>query len=174
MVGRPLSFQAEEGCVFASPVASPAMFSKEMGGGGVLLDTGPHMLDNLLWWFGDYESVSYWDDCFGGVEADCLLDLKFKSGLQGTVKYSRLRNLSNSVKVDCERGVVEVPVGQSEEISIKINGHNYTSFRRKTGQYREGNVGYLMKEIEYFAQLIRIRTIFITGEAAKPVNLLEE
>ena len=42
-LGDLLSFQAEEGCVFASPVASPAMFSKEMGGGGVLLDTGPHM-----------------------------------------------------------------------------------------------------------------------------------
>ena len=104
--------------------------------------------DNLLWWFGDYESVSYWDDCFGGVEADCLLDLKFKSGLQGTVKYSRLRNLSNSVKVDCERGVVEVRVGQSEEISIKINGHNYTSFLGgKQDNTGEGNVGYLMKEL---------------------------
>ena len=106
-----------------------------------------------------------------------MLDLKFKSGLQGTVKYSRLRNLSNSVKVDCERGVVEVPVGQSEEISIKINGHNYTSFLGgKQDNTGEGNVGYLMKEIEYFAQLIHNKKpFFITGEeAAKPVKLIEE
>jgi len=53
-------------------VASDFMFRKEAGG-GVLADTGAHLLDLLLWWLGDYESVEYCDDAVGGVEADCEL-----------------------------------------------------------------------------------------------------
>ena len=175
--GDILSFEAKEGYVFASPVASPAMFSKQMGGGGVLLDTGPHLLDNLLWWFGDYEKVEYWDDNCGGVEADCLLRLQFKSGLKGTVKFSRLRDLTNIVKVICERGVLEIPIGHSEEITLKVNGSDYTGYLGgKKDSSGVGNVGYLLEEIERFAKLVLYKEpFFIKGEeAARTIQLIEE
>ena len=68
MLGTIRSFDVREGMVFRWPVKSAAMFSPQCG--GVLADIGIHVLDLLLWWFGDIASVEYRDDAAGGVEAD--------------------------------------------------------------------------------------------------------
>ena len=71
--------------MYSWPVASDFMFRKDAGG-GVLADTGAHVLDTVLWWLGDWDKVEYHDDAHGGVEADCLLKLTMKSGAVGTVE----------------------------------------------------------------------------------------
>ena len=79
MARKVVSFEGEEGIIFSSPISSPAMFVKEMGGGGALADMGPHMLDILVWWFGDYRDVEYCDDECGGVDANCKMNLVFRN-----------------------------------------------------------------------------------------------
>ncbi len=107
-LGTITSFDIREGHVFGWPAASDFFFRREAAGGGVLMDIGVHTLDSLLWWLGDYESVEYRDDCYGGVEANCRLDLKMRSGAEGTVEISRTRNLRNTAIIRGEKGWVEV------------------------------------------------------------------
>ena len=107
VIGYVKRFDVREGTIYDWPVASDFMFRREMGG-GVLADTGAHVLDLLLWWLGDYASVEYSDDAAGGVEADCELRLSMKGGAKGIVQLSRTRELRNTWILEGERGTLEV------------------------------------------------------------------
>jgi len=108
LLGAVESFDVREGFIYGWPVASDFFFRKEMAGGGVLIDTGAHTLDTLLWWLGDVASFEYFDDSYGGVEADCELYLVMKCGATGIVELSRTRNLRNTAIIRGENGMMEV------------------------------------------------------------------
>jgi len=102
------SFDVREGFIYEWPVASSFFFRKETAGGGVLFDLGAHTLDLLLWWLGDVAEFEYYDDSYGGVEADCKLRLTMASGARGTVELSRTRNLRNTAVLRGPRGEIEI------------------------------------------------------------------
>ena len=64
-----------EGGPFRWPVSSPAYFSHQVSGGGVLADIGPHVLDLLRAWLGPLQLRAAEDDAMGGVEANARLTL---------------------------------------------------------------------------------------------------
>jgi predicted dehydrogenase len=99
--------------VFNWPLTSDFFFRRAQAGGGVLIDTGVHTLDQLLWWLGDVSSLSYYDDNCGGVEADCELQLTLRSGAKGIVELSRTRNLRNTAIIRGERAELEVDLGRN-------------------------------------------------------------
>ena len=128
VLGPIKSFDFHEGNVYNWPVQSASFFNTETAGGGVLVDAGAHVLDLLLWWFGEVEEIEYRDDNFGGVEADCLLRLETASGIPGTVGLSRTRDLRNTVIVYGENATLEVHLRQNWAIihstdgSVGLNG----------------------------------------------------
>lgn len=107
-LGRILRFEAREGFVYNWGISSPSMLRRDGAGGGVLLDTGSHTLDLLLWWFGAAAEVDYSDDSHGGLESDCRLSLTMASGATGTLELSRTRALRNTIRVYGTKGSVEV------------------------------------------------------------------
>jgi len=123
-LGPVLSFEAREGSVYSWPVASDFMF-KRSAGGGVLLDTGAHLLDRLVHWLGDHRAVVYRDDSRGGVEAECRLELEMQSGARGLVELSRIRNLENRWRIRCERGTVELETKYHPEVEVRIDGQPF-------------------------------------------------
>jgi predicted dehydrogenase len=104
MLGRVQSFTFLEGETYSWPAASASFFDRKQAGGGVLIDAGAHMIDLLLWWLGDVEEVEYADDAMGGVEANCVMHLRMKSGASGTVQLSRDWPLPNRYVIECENG----------------------------------------------------------------------
>jgi len=113
VIGRVQSFEIQDGFVFAWPTASNAFLLRDISGGGALIDLGAHTLDQLLWWLGDVADLRYYDDAFGGVEADCLLELEMASGARGTVELSRTRDLSCEAVIRGERGELRVALARS-------------------------------------------------------------
>lgn len=102
---HPLRFTAEEGVTYAWTTASGYILDRERSGGGVTIDLGPHVLDQLRMWFGDLEVVAYRDDSHGGPEADALIELR-AGEVTGTLELSRTRHLGSRVSVVCEGSVV--------------------------------------------------------------------
>ena len=119
-LGELNSFDVQEGFIYNWPVASDFLFRRDLAGGGVLIDTGSHTLDLVLWWLGDYATVQYKDDTFGGVEANCVLRLHLTSGLKGTVELSRMRNLRNTVRIYAEKGLLEIGCQFPSSISLHL------------------------------------------------------
>ncbi len=112
-LGRVRSFTVEWGFVYDWPATSGFFFSKEQAGGGVLIDLGSHVLDLLLWWFGDVTALEYKDDSLGGVETDCWLSLVLQGPdgpVEGTITMSRLRKLCNKARIVGDRFTIECEI----------------------------------------------------------------
>ncbi len=103
-----LSFDLREGAPFGWPAASDFFWRRETAGGGVMLDLGVHVLDLVLWWFGDVLSVEYRDDNYGGLEADAEARLRLSDYREGVVEVSRTRELRNTMIVQGQRGSLEI------------------------------------------------------------------
>lgn len=125
LLGDVVEFDFREGFVYNWPVASDFMFRKDKGG-GVLTDTGSHVLDLVLWWLGDYEHVEYSDDAMGGVEANCELRLKMQNGADGFVELSRTRELRNTYIIRGTEGRIEVEAKFNPLIRLTMNNRNFT------------------------------------------------
>ena len=121
LLGSLKSFEVEYGSVFSWQLASSFLFSKEQAGGGVLIDLGSHMLDLVIWWMGKPTLIEYSDDSTGGVEAECSATLSFADA-KGSVSLSRLRRMTNTVRLSGERRVVEWDIATDTVRAVSSTG----------------------------------------------------
>lgn len=125
-LGRPIGFDIECGGVYGWASATLGNMRKELAGGGVLIDMGSHVIDQLLFFLpGPAEVEDYRDDSLGGIEADCELRLRIDHGgspLAGRIALSRTRELRNTVRIDCERGALELPFGENDRVTVRPRG----------------------------------------------------
>jgi predicted dehydrogenase len=120
-IGEVERLELSEGSPYNWPLASDFAFRREKAGGGVLIDTGVHALDLLMWWFGGLEVIGYRDDAEGGVEADCELDLRLPNGAPAKVDLSRTRLLRNSCVIRGSHATLEVGAYFNPVVSIRLN-----------------------------------------------------
>ncbi|NIW18841.1 Gfo/Idh/MocA family oxidoreductase [candidate division KSB1 bacterium] len=177
LLGDIISFDFREGTSYKWPVSSDFAFRKETGG-GVLADTGVHVLDLLLWWLGDYNSIEYYyDDAMGGVEADCELRLKMQNGATGVVDLSRTRELRNTCIIRGELGSLEVETKFNSKIRLKMQGQDLTLTGRviRNGLSEEKANDIFRRQIDDFVDAIRLhREPFIPDrEGKRSVELIE-
>jgi predicted dehydrogenase len=118
ILGKVKSFYCYEGGKFGWPVQSASFFQKSTAQGGVLLDIGVHLLDLLIWWWGQPVEVIYEDDAMGGIEANCHLTLRFAQGFSGQVRLSRDCSQPNRYVIQCEKGWLSWNVNAAEQIQI--------------------------------------------------------
>jgi predicted dehydrogenase len=120
VLGKVKSFDFREGSIYDWPITTDYTFRKEAAGGGVLIDTGAHTLDCLLQCLGGFSEVEYFDDAEGGVEANCILNLRLQSGICGVVELSRTRRLRNTGIIHCELGVIEIGLSVDKWNDLKL------------------------------------------------------
>ena len=157
---------------------SPAFWSLEMSGGGVLLETGAHTLDTLLWQLGPAWLRSYRDDALGGVESDVLLELELASGATGRVELSRARTLRNSLILAGSRGQIEVSLHRNAILRAQPGDLIGFEFDGRSGAAmpREDLVADMFeRELADWLRAIRAGgEPFVSGASATPVVRLME
>lgn len=119
LLGELESFECYEGSAFNWPVQSPSYFKRSQAGGGVLLDIGVHLLDLLIWWFGEPIEIHYEDDAMGGIEVNCALKCQF-AGVSGTVRLSRDCNLPNRYTIRGSKGWLSWQVNEANNIQMGL------------------------------------------------------
>ena len=78
-------------------------------GGGVLVVTGSHFLDRLLYWFGYPEHVQLHDDSQGGPEANAIARFRFRCDdgeFVGSARFSKTARLPAGLVMETERGIL--------------------------------------------------------------------
>jgi predicted dehydrogenase len=108
--GKLMKFTIREGYEYNWPLTTDSMWRKEQAGGGVLMDTGAHTMDQIVWWFGEPNEIEYFDDADGGVETNCLIHFRWTNGLSGEVELSRTRTLTNALMLKTGKGKLSVGI----------------------------------------------------------------
>jgi predicted dehydrogenase len=177
LLGEIRSFEIQEGCVYGWPVASDFFFRRDTAGGGVLMDTGAHAVDSLLWWLGDCTAETYEDDACGGVEAGCRAVFKTRSGARGEMILSRLRDLRNTAIIHGEKGSIEVSMLNNQvRLTTSENGELYGTATRGGARERVQNtVDLFISQCEEWLKAIRGEpSECVTGdEGRRSIALIE-
>jgi predicted dehydrogenase/nucleoside-diphosphate-sugar epimerase len=130
MLGRPLSVDIEEGGEYSWDLATLSVLTREGGGGGVLIDIGTHLLDQLLYLLpGDASITRYADNARGGIETDCELTLSLatRTGpVPARIELSRTRQLRGSIRVACDHGTFELMRG--DFTNLRVHGSRTSVF----------------------------------------------
>jgi predicted dehydrogenase len=124
--GRLKRVTVNEGGVFNWGAISLGSFSKDLNGGGVLMDTGPHTLDLLFQVFEDLKLKSaYMDNQEGGIEANCTLYLTGSESIPISVNLSRNRYLSNTAVFEFEKATLTANVRDNVIKVLNDDGLKY-------------------------------------------------
>lgn len=164
-----------EGGAFSWEVASDFTFRRDTGG-GVLADTGAHVLDLLGWWFGEPQVNGYRDDAAGGVEAECEIDLTLANGAAAMVELSRLRELENEITIWGSRGILQAPTGFAGEMRLDLGDEPLVgTVQPAAGNYHNVREIFI-EQLDDFVRSVNSRaTEFVSGEdACLGVKLLED
>jgi predicted dehydrogenase/nucleoside-diphosphate-sugar epimerase len=170
-------FTIREGMEYSWPLASDAMWRRSAAGGGVLIDGGSHVMDQIIWWFGEPDEIAYQDDCDGeGVEADCIVRLNWNSGLKGEIELSRTRKLSNQIVIEADHGRLELAI-YGNTISGDATMLRYAAPRIGRPPFAPQTAGQLFAEqLRNFVTYVQGKPANIPsgGEAARSVALIEK
>jgi predicted dehydrogenase/nucleoside-diphosphate-sugar epimerase len=137
--GRLLKVDVAAGSVYGWPLASLGNMLKAQSGGGVLMDIGSHVFDQLLYLFPDNPRVkSYRDNSLGGIETDCVAELQLNHDgrlVDARVTLSRTRKLRGTLQIHCEHQTLEMKT--TEPHRVHIAPRNSELIDPATGQPRD-------------------------------------
>ena len=120
------SVELHEGRIYAWQATSLGSFSKELNGGGVMMDTGPHVLDLLLQVFDELTLEQAWIDGEAlGIEANATLALR-GDGIPVSLQMSRNRNLSNCAVFEFEQARCRIGVCDDQIAVTTRAGSEFT------------------------------------------------
>ena len=110
-IGEVREVIAELGAPMDWTMPTDSYYNRTATGGGVVFDTGVHLIDRVLWLFGGMlEDIEYEDDSYGGVESNAALRGTLSiSGRKVPCRFalSWTHLLNNSIRVVGTCGVLE-------------------------------------------------------------------
>jgi predicted dehydrogenase len=178
-LGRLISFDYEFGSAGGWETSSGFNTDKRASGGGVLIDTGTHFIDKMLYWFGFPDVFEYADDSFGGPEANCHATFHFNTGAgayTGYLKLSKTVQRGNRLIVETEGYTCQLRDGQSRSVTLYPRERPELAFEVSPKEIRADDPDYFQVQLENFGAAIRGEAPpTVDGwSAAETVRLIEQ
>jgi UDP-N-acetylglucosamine 3-dehydrogenase len=124
-IGTVSGFDLSLGWKFAWRSRTGFYMDQNRAGGGALMDLGPHLLDLVLWLFGsiaDARMEAIYEDCSGDrMDTAVTVFLTLDTGVEGTVRVSRLTHLDNAITVRGQQGQIRASL-ESPRLALNIPG----------------------------------------------------
>ena len=113
----------EEGLVFNWPSSSSFLLNPLMSGGGVLMDTGVHIVDLIHWLFNcEINLLHYEDDGLGRIESNsdiqCYLP-RNQERIPCKISLSRTRRLDNCMTIRGQSCLIKVALSDLDGVTFQ-------------------------------------------------------
>ncbi len=180
-LGEVRGVSAEFGNALEWPMTSGAYFDRSITVGGVMFDAGIHVLDLVVWLFGDIDQIQYEDDSYGGVESNGVI--RGMVTINGArvpchVAASWTHELTNGIRVVGSKGSAEARFTLRDEVIVRhLVGQEHVEFRAPQGDlaipFSSSNP--YVAQLEDFAVAVRSRQPPITpvDSTVSPLTILE-
>jgi len=144
--------------------------SRRAAGGGVLVITGTHFLDRMMYFWGYPSGAALIDDSRGGPEANCAAEFRFEGNGQafsGLTRYSKAADLPSGLVIDTEAGIVRVLDSDTADIVLRHHDRPDVEHvvRRAGPPVFDPDVPVCQHQIADFVEAARSRTApLVNGE----------
>lgn len=161
----------EDGAALDWAMASNSYFDRKVTGGGVLFDTGVHLLDRVLWLFGGLTDIAYEDDAFGdGFESNArlsgLLDIGGRP-VPARFEFSWSHRLNRSIRVVGERGTLEASTSNPKTLTLHRTSRGGPMEMQIVCAKRWDSHSHYQAQLDDFIGAVRERRApFVTAESA--------
>lgn len=97
---------------------------RRTSGGGVLVTTGTHFIDRMLYWFGYPDEATLVDDALGGPEANAEAHFVYhrKQGFTGVARFSKTVAMPAGFVMETEMGLVVLK--DRADATIQVRPHD--------------------------------------------------
>lgn len=158
VLGRLERIEAEEGGAFNWPLRTGHIFESRSEG-GVLRDTGTHLIDLCLWLSGGrgLRPGAYEDDSWGGPEANAAVEFEIETEggtVPARVEVSFTRSLANEVRVTGEAGELVALTSGGVTAELRLRGAPPVELRL-AGQTPGSRVDDFVRQLASFRDAIR-------------------
>lgn len=154
LLGEVAAVRVEEGSRYGWPIVSDAQLRRDSAGGGVLFDTGAHVVDALGWWLGGLRPLACTDDAAGGIEAESEVAFEYSGG-KGEIRFSRLRELANRIELVGSGATLEIDCFGRWGRLRNASGSVLFEGRFECPDEPSGTVALFQRQFEVFERVIR-------------------
>ena len=150
---------------------------RRTSGGGVLVTTGTHFIDRMLYWFGYPDEATLIDDALGGPEANAEAHFVYrkKQGFIGVARFSKTVTMPAGFVMDTDMGVVVLK--DRADATIFLRPHDKPDLEMTiVPRHRAPGGDEFVQQLEDFIQAARgQRAPTVTGEQGlDSLRLLEQ
>jgi predicted dehydrogenase len=160
----------EDGAPLDWPMATNSYFDRNATGGGVLFDSGVHLLDRVLWLFGDLDEIAYEDDSFGGFESNARLSGVLRIGgrpVPARMEFSWSHRLRRSIRVVGERGTLEAFTSDPRTLTLhRTLRRGPVEMQIRCAERWDARSHYRAQLADFIGAVCERREPFVTAESA--------
>jgi len=119
--GETVAFAHQDGSRGGWSPLSGYNLDVKRAGGGVLVSTGTHFLDRILWLWGTPSSVDLRDNAGGGPESHCIARFSYESStaFSGSAFFSKLVGLPENTVVETTEGHLIMASDAAESVLFR-------------------------------------------------------
>jgi predicted dehydrogenase len=148
---------------------------RRTSGGGVLVTTGTHFIDRMLYWFGFPEDAWLVDDAAGGPEANAEAHFMFRDGVRGIARFSKTVAMPAGFVMETDMGLVILKDGADATIVVRPSDQSDLEMTIASRR-RAANGNEFVQQLEDFVRATRgERAPMVSGEQGiESLRLLEQ
>lgn len=159
--GRPIRFAHQDGSRGGWSPLSGYNLDARRAGGGVLMTTGTHFLDRLVWLWGTASDVSLRDNADGGPESHCIARFTFHHDdyeISGAAIFSKVAALPERTVVETTDGLLIMRSDAAETLTFRPRRDPNLEYEVRLPDQRNDPRSLYQRELEDFIVACRSGT----------------